>query len=44
LFATTFGVLIDGVLMEVISATESELLGTPYVYRLLLRAPVSLVV
>jgi hypothetical protein len=44
LFATTFGVLIDGVLMEVISATESELFGAPYVYRLVLRAPVSLVV
>jgi hypothetical protein len=44
LFATTFGVLIDGVLMEVISATESELFGAPYVYRLVLRAPLSLVV
>jgi hypothetical protein len=44
LFATAFGVLIDGVLMEVVSATESEVCGTPYVYRLVLRAPVALVV
>jgi hypothetical protein len=44
LFATAFGVLIDGALMEVISATESEVFGTPYVYRLVLRAPLGLVV
>ena len=44
LFATAFGVLIDGVLMEVESATESEVGGTPYVYRLMLNAPLSLVV
>jgi hypothetical protein len=44
LFATAFGVLIDGVLMEIESATESEVLGTPYVYRLVLRAPVALIV
>jgi hypothetical protein len=44
LFATAFGVLIDGVLMEVVSATESEICGVPYVYRLVLRAPVALVV
>jgi hypothetical protein len=44
LFATAFGVLIDGVLMEVISATESEVFGAPYVYRLVLRAPLSLAV
>ena len=44
LFATAFGVLIDGVLMEVVSATESEVFGAPYVYRLVLRAPLSLVV
>jgi hypothetical protein len=43
LFATAFGVLIDGVLMEVVSATESEVFGTPYVYRLVLRAPLSLI-
>ena len=44
LFATAFGVLIDGVLMEVESATESEVLGAPYVYRLVLNAPVALIV
>jgi hypothetical protein len=44
LFATAFGVLIDGVLMEVISATEAEVFGTPYVYRLVLRAPLALMV
>jgi hypothetical protein len=44
LFATAFGVLIDGVLMEVISATESEVFGTPYMYRLVLHAPLALVV
>jgi hypothetical protein len=44
LFATAFGVLIDGVLMEVVSATESEVFGTPYVYRLVLGAPLALVV
>ena len=44
LFATAFGVLIDGVLMEVVSATESEVFGVPYVYRLVLRAPLGLVV
>ena len=42
LFATAFGVLVDGVLMEIVSATESEASGTPYVYRLVLRAPVAL--
>jgi hypothetical protein len=44
LFATAFGVLIDGVLMEVISATESEVFGAPYVYRVVLRAPLALAV
>jgi hypothetical protein len=44
LFATAFGVLIDGVLMEVESATESEVGGVPYVYRLVLQAPVALMV
>jgi hypothetical protein len=44
LFATAFGVLIDGVLMEVESATESEVCGTAYVYRLVLNAPVALIV
>jgi hypothetical protein len=44
LFATAFGVLIDGVLMEVVSATESEMFGTPYVYRLVLQAPLALAI
>jgi hypothetical protein len=44
LFAVCFGVLIDAVLMEVESATESEVGGAPYVYRLVLRAPLALVV
>lgn len=44
LFADAFGVLVDGVLMAVESATGSELGGAPYVYRLVLRAPVALAV
>jgi hypothetical protein len=44
LFGTAFGVLVDGVLMEVESATESEVGGVPYVYRLVVRAPLALVV
>ncbi|WP_158942065.1 hypothetical protein [Granulicella sp. S190] len=44
LFATAFGVLIDGVLMEIESASESEVGGTTYVYRLVLRAPLALMV
>jgi hypothetical protein len=44
LFATAFGVLVDGVLMEVESATESEVGGAPYVYRLMLQEPLALVV
>jgi hypothetical protein len=41
LFAEAFGVLVDGVLMTVESATESEIGGAPYVYRLMLRAPIA---
>jgi hypothetical protein len=44
LFAEAFGVLVDGVLMEIVSATESEVNGAPYFYRLLLRAPLALVI
>jgi hypothetical protein len=44
LFANAAGVLVDGVLMGVESATESEVGGAPYVYRLTLRGPVALVV
>jgi len=43
-FATAFGVLIDEVLMEIESATESEVGGSTYVYRLVLRAPLALMV
>lgn len=44
LFATAFGVLIDGVLMTVESVTESEAFGAPYVYRLVVDAPIALIV
>jgi hypothetical protein len=44
LFAGAFGVLVDDVLMTVESATGEELDGSPYVYRLVLRGPVSLAV
>jgi hypothetical protein len=44
LFATAFGVLIDGVLMEVEAMTESEVGGVPYVYRVLVKEPLALVV
>jgi hypothetical protein len=44
LFSVAFGVLIDGVLMGVESATESEVGGAAYVYRLVLREPMALVV
>jgi hypothetical protein len=39
LFAQAFGVLIDDTLYEIESATSSEIFGSPYVYRLMLRAP-----
>ncbi len=41
LFADAFGVLIDDTLMEIEAATSSDAFGTPYVYRLVLRAPLS---
>ncbi len=44
LFETAFGVLVDGVLMEIESATESEVSGSVYVYRLLLRIPLAVMV
>jgi hypothetical protein len=44
LFAGAFGVLVDGGLMGIESATESEVGGVTYVYRLLLRAPLALMV
>jgi hypothetical protein len=44
LFADAFGVLVDGVLMEVESVTESEIGGSPYVYRVVVKEPLALVV
>ena len=44
LFADAFGVLVDGVLMEVESVTETELGGVPYIYRVALREPAALLV
>ena len=44
LFATAFGVLVDGVLMEIESATESEVGGAPYVFRLVVQEPLALVI
>lgn len=47
LFATAYGVLLpdtsmQGVLMRIESVTWSEVGGSPYLYRLLLRAPLAL--
>jgi hypothetical protein len=42
LFADAFGVLVDGVLMEAESVTETELGGAPAIYRLILQEPVAL--
>jgi hypothetical protein len=42
LFAVAFAVLIDSVLLEIVSATSSEIGGAPYMYRLLLQAPLAL--
>ena len=44
LFGVAYGVLVDEVLMEVVSATEMEINGTPYVYRVILRTPAALAV
>jgi hypothetical protein len=41
LFGAAFGVLVDGVLMTVESSTGAEVEGAAYLYRLVLRAPVS---
>jgi len=43
LFEVAYGVLLDGVLLEVLSLTESEARGVPYLYRLTLRVPAALV-
>jgi hypothetical protein len=41
LFAQAFGVLVEDELLEIISATEEQAFGRPYIYRLLLRAPLA---
>ena len=44
LFAVAYGVVVDGVVMEVLSVTESEVGGVVYLYRLGLRVPAALAV
>ena len=44
LFAGAYGVLVDDVLLEMVSVTEQEAGGMPYIYRLKLREPVALAV
>lgn len=41
LFADAFGVLSDDQLLEIESASEEQIYGQPYVYRLVLRAPLA---
>jgi hypothetical protein len=41
LFAQAFGVLCDGELLEIISATSEQAFGQPYVYRLVVLAPLA---
>jgi hypothetical protein len=41
LFAMAYGVLSDDELLEIESATAEQVFGQPYVYRLLLRAPLA---
>ncbi len=43
-FGAAFGVLIDGLLMTVESATAAEVRGSPYLYRLVVSAPLAQVV
>ena len=42
LFAGAYGVLVDDALLEVVSVTEQEAGGVPYMYRLTLREPLTL--
>jgi hypothetical protein len=44
LFAGAYGVLVNDALLEVVSVTEQEAGGVPYMYRLTLREPLALVV
>jgi hypothetical protein len=41
LFAAAYGVLCGGELLEIVSATQEQVFGRPYVYRLILRAPLA---
>jgi hypothetical protein len=41
LFADAFGIVIDGVLYGIVSATEEQVYAQPYVYRLILKAPLA---
>lgn len=41
LFSAAFGILVDGVLLTIEAVTDSEANGAPYLYRLLLRAPIA---
>ena len=41
LFAEAYGVLSDDELLEIVSATQEQVFGQPYVYRLVLRAPLA---
>jgi hypothetical protein len=41
LFEQAFGVLVDDELLEIISATAEQAFGRPYVYRLILLAPLA---
>jgi hypothetical protein len=41
LFAAAYGVLSDDALLEIESATEQQVFGQPYVYRLVLQAPLA---
>ena len=44
LFAIAYGVLCGDELLEIVAASEEQVFGRPYVYRLLLRAPLTQVV
>jgi hypothetical protein len=41
LFAAAYGVLSGDELLEIVSATQEQIFGQPYVYRLVLRAPLA---
>jgi hypothetical protein len=41
LFAAAYGVLSGDELLEIVSATEEQIFGQPYVYRLVPRAPLA---